>query len=53
MNRITGLPDIKEKLATQGTTPLPMSPPEFGKWLVEQKDRWAKLIKETGFKLEQ
>jgi tripartite-type tricarboxylate transporter receptor subunit TctC len=52
VNRITSLPDIKEKLATQGTTPLPMSPPEFGKWLVEQKDRWAKLIKETGFKLE-
>ena len=52
VNRITNLPDIKEKLATQGTTPLPMNPPEFGKWLVEQKDRWAKLIKETGFKLE-
>jgi hypothetical protein len=29
-----------------------MTPPEFGKWLAEQKDRWAKLIKETGFKLE-
>ena len=53
VNRITALPDIKEKLGTQGTTPLPMSPQEFGKWLVEQQARWAKLIKETGFKLEQ
>ena len=37
-------------LASQGTTPLLMSPPEFGKWLVEQRDRWAKLVKDTGFK---
>ena len=50
--RIIGLPDIREKLASQGTTPLPMSPPEFGKWLIEQKDRWAKLVKDTGFKLD-
>ena len=48
MIRIIQLPDIQEKLASQGTTPLPMSPPEFGKWIVEQKDRWAKLIKDTG-----
>jgi len=51
-NRITALQDIKEKLGSQGTTPLPMTPAEFGKWLAEQKDRWAKLIKDTGFKLE-
>ncbi|HKA45476.1 MAG TPA: tripartite tricarboxylate transporter substrate binding protein, partial [Burkholderiales bacterium] len=52
VNRIVVLPDIKEKLTTQGTVPLPMSPPEFGKWLVEQRERWAKLIRETGFKME-
>jgi tripartite-type tricarboxylate transporter receptor subunit TctC len=50
VNRILSQADFKEKLATQGTTPLLMSPPEFGKWLGEQKDRWAKLVKETGFK---
>jgi tripartite-type tricarboxylate transporter receptor subunit TctC len=53
MNRIIQLPDIREKLTSQGTTPLPMSPPEFGKWLSEQKDRWAKLVKDTGFTLDQ
>jgi len=52
MTRIIQLPDIREKLASQGTTPLPMSPPELGKWLIAQKDRWAKLIKDTGFKFE-
>ena len=53
INRIIQLPDIREKLTSQGTTPLPMSPPEFGKWLSEQKDRWAKLVKDTGFTLDQ
>jgi len=52
MTRIIQLPDIRKNLASQGTTPLPMSPPEFGKWLIEQKDRWAKLVKDTGFKLD-
>jgi tripartite-type tricarboxylate transporter receptor subunit TctC len=50
VNRVMLLPDMKEKLAAQGTTPLLMSPPEFGKWVVEQRDRWAKLVKDTGFK---
>ena len=52
MTRIIQLPDIRKNLASQGTTPLPMSPQEFGKWLIEQKDRWAKLVKDTGFKLD-
>ena len=52
MTRIIQLPEIRKNLASQGTSPLPMSPPEFGKWLAEQKDRWAKLIKDTGFKFE-
>ena len=50
VNRIMSLPDMKEKLASQGTAPLLMNPAEFGKWLVEQRDRWAKLVKDTGFK---
>jgi tripartite-type tricarboxylate transporter receptor subunit TctC len=52
MTRIIQLPDIRKNLASQGTTPLPMAAPEFGKWLVEQKDRWAKLARDTGFKFE-
>jgi tripartite-type tricarboxylate transporter receptor subunit TctC len=52
MTRITLSPDIRDKLASQGTAPLPMSPPEFGKWLADQTGRWAKLVKDTGFKFE-
>lgn len=51
--RILNLPDVKDKLASQGTTPLANSPQEMGKWLAAEKDRWAKLVKETGFSLDQ
>jgi len=52
VRRILALPDIKEKLASQGTTPLYMSPPDMGKWIASEKDRWASVIKISGFKIE-
>lgn len=51
--RIINTPDMKEKLSSQGADPLGNRPAEMGKWLASEKDRWAKLIKDTGFKLEQ
>ena len=51
--RIIHTPDMKEKLSTQGAGPIGNSPADMAKWLVTEKDRWAKLIKATGFKLEQ
>ena len=51
--RIIHTPDMKEKLSSQGADPIGNSPAEMGKWLASEKDRWAKLIKATGFKLEQ
>ena len=51
--RIIHTQDIKEKLTSQGADPIGNSPAEMGKWLASEKDRWAKLIKATGFKLEQ
>ena len=50
--RIITLPDIKEKLTTTGAYPIGNTPREFGDWLAGSKERWAKLIKATGFKLE-
>ena len=52
VNRILGLPDFKEKLSSHGTVALPMSPPELGKWLVAEKDRWAKVVNTSGFKID-
>lgn len=52
IKRIQGLPDIREKLMSQATTPLPMTPQELSKWLASEKDRWAAVIKTSGFKIE-
>ncbi len=52
VNRIIGTADFKEKLASHGTIPLPMSPQEMGKWLAAEKDRWAKVVKTSGFTIE-
>jgi len=53
ISRIIQQPDMKEKLTSQGADPIGNSPADMAKWLAAEKDRWAKLIKATGFKLEQ
>jgi tripartite-type tricarboxylate transporter receptor subunit TctC len=52
VTRILKLPDVREVLVSQGTTPLATGPQETGRWLAEEKDRWSKVVKESGFKLE-
>jgi tripartite-type tricarboxylate transporter receptor subunit TctC len=51
--RIVKLPDVRDILLSQGTTPLPTSPQDTGKWLASEKERWTKVVKDSGFKLEQ
>jgi tripartite-type tricarboxylate transporter receptor subunit TctC len=42
---------IKQRLADLGATPLPkMSPQEFSKYVADDVDKWAKMIKATGMK---
>ena len=50
--RVLQLPDIKEKLTSQGTDPVANSPQDTAKWFSAEHARMAKLIKDTGFKLE-
>jgi tripartite-type tricarboxylate transporter receptor subunit TctC len=53
VGRILKLPDVIKFLNSQGTTPVGDSPKEIAKWLADERSRWAKVIKESGFKLEQ
>ena len=41
-------PTIKARLADLGATPLPMSPAEFGKFIVDETAKWGKVIKFAG-----
>jgi len=40
-------------LVSQGTTPLPTSPQDTGKWLAAERERWTKVVKDSGFRLDQ
>ena len=50
--RVLKLNDVRDVLTSQGTTPLATGPQETGRWLTEEKERWTKVVKESGFKLE-
>jgi tripartite-type tricarboxylate transporter receptor subunit TctC len=52
LRRVLAMQDVKEKLGTQGTVPLPMTSDETGKFLSAEKERWAKVVKQSGFKME-
>jgi len=49
--RIIRLPDIAKALEAGGAEVVGNSPGEMGSLLQSEKERWAKLIRETGFKL--
>ena len=45
-------PKMKERLAEFGEVPMPMTPTEFGKLIAEETEKWAKVIKSAGIKLD-
>jgi tripartite-type tricarboxylate transporter receptor subunit TctC len=43
-------PKLKARLADLGGEPMPMTPAEFGKFIVDDTERWAKVVKFSGAK---
>ena len=52
INAGLGDPKIRARLADFGGTPLVGSPAEFGKFIAEETEKWAKVIKFAGIKVE-
>ena len=52
VKRIVALPDFSEKLTALGSRPQAKTPQEMGSWLATEKMRWAKVVKESGYKVE-
>lgn len=48
VNKALADPAIKPRLAELGATPLPGSAADFGRLLVEETDKWAKVVKMSG-----
>jgi tripartite-type tricarboxylate transporter receptor subunit TctC len=45
-------PKIKARLADLGGVPMPMTPPDFEKFVVDETEKWAKVVKFAGLKPE-
>jgi len=52
VNKIINAPDVKEAWGKQGAVPMGMPPDEFGKFLREDVTKWAKLVRDTGMKVD-
>ena len=46
------IPEIHERLTSQGADPRPMTSAQFGEFLKAETAKWIALVKETGIKLE-
>jgi len=52
INAVLSDPKLKARLADLGGVPMPMTPPEFGKFIGDETEKWAKVIKFAGIKPE-
>jgi tripartite-type tricarboxylate transporter receptor subunit TctC len=48
--RILLSPEVKEKLSSQGAGPMGSTPVETADFMRRERERWGKLIRDTGFK---
>ena len=52
INRVLVMPDTIEKLASAGTDPFPGSPDQFAAFLKVELEKWGKVVKSIGLKLD-
>jgi tripartite-type tricarboxylate transporter receptor subunit TctC len=52
INAALAAPKQKARLADLGGLPMPMSPAEFGKFIADETEKWAKVIRAANIKPE-
>lgn len=50
--KVASAPDFKERILADGSEPVTNSPEEFRKFMLADLAKWAKLVKESGAKLD-
>jgi tripartite-type tricarboxylate transporter receptor subunit TctC len=53
ITRITNAPEMKSAWAKQGAVAMTMSPDEFARFMREDIDKWARIVKISGAKPDQ
>jgi tripartite-type tricarboxylate transporter receptor subunit TctC len=48
IRKIANSPDVKEAWAKQGAVPMQMSSEEFGKFMEQDIQKWARVVKVSG-----
>ena len=48
INKISTLPDVKERYAREGVDPISETPEGFRAYLQTEITKWAKVVKDTG-----
>ena len=49
---VLATPEMKDRLDKAGAEVRPQSPAQFGAFIRSEKERWAKVIKESGAKFD-
>jgi tripartite-type tricarboxylate transporter receptor subunit TctC len=52
INAVLETPATRQRMAEFGSDPFVSSPADFGKFLMEDADKWAKVVKASGLKVE-
>jgi tripartite-type tricarboxylate transporter receptor subunit TctC len=52
IDKIIKMPDINEQLSSQGAEPIGGTPESFGAYMRSETEKWAKILKASGIKLE-
>ena len=53
LNAVLKDPKLQARIDELGAEPMPMTPAEFGKLVASETDKWAKVIKTAGIKIQQ
>jgi tripartite-type tricarboxylate transporter receptor subunit TctC len=52
VNKVINSPEVKANWSKQGAVPMGMAPDQFGAFIKDDVAKWAKLVKETGMKVD-